>query len=101
MSLVTLIQKLNSADRDAVVQIEEFALPKEAVFTGKVDEAGRAIYTLFTESKVKAFVEKVETEVENAIKDVEKELESLMSEAKDEANTVVQEVKTALHKKKK
>lgn len=52
MSLVVLIQKLHSNDRDAVVQIEEYALPNTATSTGKTDDMGRPVYTLVKEEQM-------------------------------------------------
>ena len=68
--LVSLIQKLDTTARDAIIQIEEWHLPAAAkLVEGKLDEAGRKVYTL-----VEEMIAKVEPV------------------AKAEANTVVTEV---------
>ena len=91
MSLVTLIKSADTTLRDAVVQVEDWSLPKEAVFTGKVDEAGRAVFSV-----LKADAAKVETVVETdekaVVSDVKKDapvIETDLQKVEDEAKSLV------------
>jgi len=94
MSLVTLIQKLNSEERDAVVQIEDWALPLVAKFTGELDAAGRKVFTLFDEVKANVEVElkTVISEVANTslANTVVHDFDSLEAEIDKAADEVVQ-----------
>lgn len=105
MSLVTLIKSTDTSLRDAVVQIEEWALPKEAWFTGKVDEAGRSIFSILEpivveikkevsvikaeiikeEPKVNAFVSTIETDVKDAANTVKSDVVELVHDVEVEA----------------
>lgn len=96
MSLVTLIKSADTSIRDAVVQIEEWALPKEAVATGKVDEAGRAVFSLIKEEVAK--VAPVLKEVESDVKPVETEAKTLVQEFEADVKKVVVEVETEIKK---
>jgi len=100
MSLVTLVKSLDTSLRDAVVQIEEWYLPKEAEFTGKVDEAGRAIYTLVkTEvAKVETVANTVVAEVKTEAKKVEAAVANVVSEVKTEVKAVEAKIEAVVAK---
>ncbi len=109
MSLVTLIQKLEKDARDAVVQIEEWSLPKAAVFTNKLDEAGRKIYSLFeadvvkvkadvavVTAKAKVTANTIKSDVTSEVKKVEAKVANLVSEVKTELANVESKVESVL-----
>lgn len=104
MSLVTLIKSADTSLRDAVVQVEEWALPAEAKATGAVDEAGRKVYTVLKadEAKVVAEVKKevpvVEKEVKTVLGKIEAEVEKIGSEVKTEVKKFVEDVEGLFHK---
>lgn len=100
MSLVTLIKSADTTLRDAVVQIEEWFLPKEAVATGKVDEAGRAVFTLLKAevAEVEADIQKEEPVVKNVLNEIEDELKSVANTAESEIETLIQDVEAEAKK---
>lgn len=122
MSLVTLIKSVDTTLRDAVVQIEEWSLPKEAIATGNVDEAGRAVFTLLktevaeVKADIKADVAVVETdlkkdvpvantvltrleaEVESLANTGESDVENLINEVEGEAKKIAAKVTGFFHK---
>jgi hypothetical protein len=95
MSLVTLIQKLEKDARDAVVQIEEWNLPKAAIFTNKLDEAGRKIYSLFT-ADVEPVVAKTKAEVKADAAAAKAEAAKVEADAKADANAAKAEGESLL-----
>jgi len=105
--LVTLIQKLETDVRDSKVTIEDWFLPKEAVDTKTIDEAGRKVYTMFAntvsavEATVKADVKKVKAKIKPAmsttandvsteVKTVEADVKKVEADVAPAANTIVQ-----------
>jgi ribosome-associated translation inhibitor RaiA len=112
MSLVTLIQKLNSLDRDAIITIDDWNLPKTAKATGKTDEAGRPIFTMIktvvanvvvetanVSSDLKIDLEKLEVDTANVASDVETDVETVVHELEQEAETLATKLKNVFHHK--
>jgi len=99
MSLVTLIKSADTSLRDAVVQVEEYALPKEAKFTGKVDADGRAVFTLL-ETEAEKVEAEVKKEVEPVVTDGESEAEKLLHEVEGEFKAIEEKVIGVFKKKK-
>jgi hypothetical protein len=103
MSLVTLIQKLDKVDRSAVVVIEGNLLPAAAKATGKVDEEGRAIFSLFekdwpkVETDVKAEANTVVSTVKADEKTAANTAESFVDKVEDEAKKLEADALALLH----
>jgi len=111
MTLVTLIQKVNSTDRDAIVTIDDWHLPTDAKNTGKLDDAGRPVFTMAkdvvkvavklpTPNVITPIVTVVSNVVSANVETVDSvNTPSLLNEVEDEAEKLVEKIEHFIHHK--